>query len=133
MGYKLGFSIGPSTAGYGLSLPHYGTIVVGPSNRIGNYAVLHVSTSIVNEGSEIGHNFFLSTGAIITKKIKIGDNVTIAANSIVNKSLPSNVLAVGNPAIIKKENNEWFSNIIKFRERIEKIERYKRELRISLD
>lgn len=41
---KLGFSVGIDVFGYGLVIPHKGTIVVGGSNRIGNYAVLHTST-----------------------------------------------------------------------------------------
>lgn len=43
---KLGFSIGSNVFGYGLLIPHWGTIVVGSTNRIGNYAVLHTSTCI---------------------------------------------------------------------------------------
>lgn len=46
LGVKLGFSISPNVFGYGLLIPHYGTIVVGNGNKIGNYAVLHTSTCI---------------------------------------------------------------------------------------
>lgn len=35
---KLGFSIGYDACDYGLVIPHYGTIVVGNTNRIGPYA-----------------------------------------------------------------------------------------------
>ena len=45
---KLGFSIEADVLGYGLVIPHYGTIVVGPNNKIGNYAVFHTSTSITS-------------------------------------------------------------------------------------
>lgn len=45
---KLGFSIGYNTFGYGLVIPHYGTIVVGGSNNCGNYYILqHVSLIMV--------------------------------------------------------------------------------------
>ena len=37
MGMKLGFSISPTSFGYGLVIPHNGTIVVGDKNKIGNY------------------------------------------------------------------------------------------------
>lgn len=57
---KLGFSITPGVFGYGLILPHYGTIVVGPNNKIGNYAVLHTSTCITARSKSIGDNFYLS-------------------------------------------------------------------------
>ncbi len=37
------------------------------------------------------------------RSYKVGDNVVIGAGSIVNKDIPSNVVAVGNPCrIIKK-------------------------------
>jgi len=52
---------------------------------------------------------FIGIGAIIIQGIKIGKNVTIGAGSVVIKDIPENVIAVGNPAkIIKNEN---FSNI----------------------
>lgn len=43
---KLGFSIGSGVFGYGLTIPHYGTIVVGSGNKIGNYCVLHTGICI---------------------------------------------------------------------------------------
>lgn len=51
---KLGFSIGYDVFDYGLVIPHYGTIVVGNTNRIGPYAVLHTSTCITDTGRRIG-------------------------------------------------------------------------------
>lgn len=49
---KLGFTIGEDVFGYGLVIPHYGTIVVGGSNRCGNYCVLHTSTCISDNGKK---------------------------------------------------------------------------------
>lgn len=46
LGIKLGFSIACDTYDYGLVISHYGTIVVGNGNKIGNYAVLHTSICI---------------------------------------------------------------------------------------
>ncbi|WP_279355020.1 hypothetical protein [Enterocloster bolteae] len=37
-------------------------------------------------------------GAIINPGVSIGDNVIIGSGSIVTKDIPSNSLAVGNPA-----------------------------------
>lgn len=51
---KLGFSIGYDACDYGLVIPHYGTIVVGNTNRIGPYATLHTSTCITDTGRRIG-------------------------------------------------------------------------------
>ena len=66
LGVKLGFSIEPNVVGYGLSIPHYGTIVVGAPNEIGNYAVLHTCTVITGNGKTIGDALYLGTGAKIT-------------------------------------------------------------------
>jgi maltose O-acetyltransferase len=50
----------------------------------------------------IGNNVWIGGGSIILPGITIGDNVTIGAGSVVTKSLPSNVLAFGNPCKIIK-------------------------------
>ena len=63
---KLGFSIGYDACDYGLVIPHYGTIVVGNTYRIGPYATLHTFTCITDTGRRIGKGLFLSTGAKIT-------------------------------------------------------------------
>ena len=46
LGQRLGFTIGFNAFGYGLLIPHDGTIVVNGHCRIGNFAVLHTSTCI---------------------------------------------------------------------------------------
>ncbi len=109
IGLKLGFSIGYKTLGYGVVIPHHGTIVVGSSNNIGNFAVLHTSTCISDNGKKIGDGLYLSTGVKITSKIVLGNNVSIGANSLVNKSFPEdNILIGGMPANIIKHNEPWY-------------------------
>jgi maltose O-acetyltransferase len=51
----------------------------------------------------IGNNVWVGGGSIILPGVIIGDNVTIGAGSVVTKSIPSNVLAYGNPCKIIKE------------------------------
>lgn len=63
---KLGFSIASGIFGYGLISPHYGTIVVGENNRIGNYAVLHTSTCITARAKSNGNA--LLAGAPASRK-----------------------------------------------------------------
>lgn len=46
----------------------------------------------------IGNNVFIGASSIILPNITIGDNVIIGAGSVVTKDIPSNVVAVGNPA-----------------------------------
>lgn len=42
LGAKLGFSIAPGVLGAGVVIPHYGTIVVGAGNKVGDFAVFIV-------------------------------------------------------------------------------------------
>lgn len=47
---------------------------------------------------------FIGSSATIIQKRKIGNRVVIGAGAIVTINIPDNVLAVGIPAVIKKEN-----------------------------
>ncbi|WP_413561567.1 sugar O-acetyltransferase [Bdellovibrio sp. HCB209] len=51
----------------------------------------------------IGNNVWLGGNAIICPGVTIGDNTVVGAGAVVTKSLPANVLAVGNPARVIKE------------------------------
>lgn len=59
----------------------------------------------------IGNNVWIGGGVKIMGGVSIGDNTVIAAGSVVTKSIPSNVLAGGNPCKvireIKPEDDEW--------------------------
>jgi len=46
----------------------------------------------------IGSRVFIGAGAIVLPNVTIGDDVIIGAGSIVTKDIPSNSVAVGNPA-----------------------------------
>ena len=50
----------------------------------------------------IGNNVWPGAGANILPGVTIGDNVTIGAGSVVNKSIPANSIAVGNPCKVIK-------------------------------
>lgn len=108
LGYKLGFSIEYNALGYGVGIPHYGTIVVGHTSTIGNYAVLHTSTCVTGTGNEIGDGAYISTGAKVISKVKIGDNVALGANCVVNKDIPGNCMAAGIPAKVIKSSQPWY-------------------------
>ncbi len=129
-GIKLGFSIGTDVFGYGLSIPHNGTIVVGGSNRIGNYAVLQTSICISDNGKIIGDGLYMGTGAKMTTKLRLGDGISVGANSVVNKSFDdNNCLLVGSPAIIKKHCPIWYQRDgVLYSERVMKIEELKKRL-----
>lgn len=129
---KLGFSIGSDVFGYGLVIPHYGTIVVGGNNKCGNYCVLHTSTCITGNGKTIGDALYLSTGAKITSKITLGDNISVGANSVVNKSLPEgNVMIAGAPAKVIKPAEPWYIRDGKsFTDKVKAIEELRTKMKL---
>ena len=130
---KLGFSIGYNACDYGLVIPHYGTIVVGNTNRIGPYAILHTSTCITDTGRKIGKGLLLSTGAKITGGDILGDHIVVATNSVVTKSFPEgNALLVGMPAIKKTDLFDWNSSLKgEMKRRVEAIENLKVKMKIE--
>ncbi|GHT66754.1 serine O-acetyltransferase [Bacteroidia bacterium] len=111
---KLGFSIPKNVFGPGLSIAHYGTIVINPATRIGKNCRIHASVNIGASGGspkapQIGDNVYIGPGAIIFGDISIADNVSIGANATVNKSIETpNCIVAGSPAKIVKENvSSW--------------------------
>ncbi len=63
--------------------------------------------SVMTKPINIGNHVWIGTNTIILKGVKIGDNSIIAAGSIVNRDIPENCLAAGNPAKVIKENITW--------------------------
>jgi len=51
----------------------------------------------------LGNRIFLGSGAKILGGIELGDDVTIGANAVVIKDVPSNVVAAGVPAKIMRQ------------------------------
>lgn len=110
LGLKLGFTIGVNSFGYGLVIPHHGTIVINSDTIAGNYCVLHTCTCIGGKGKRISNGLYMSTGSqIMGGNIELGDNISIAANSMVNISFKeSGLLLVGNPAQLKRFRKAWY-------------------------
>lgn len=129
LGLRLGFSIGYDVFGYGLHIPHSGTIVVNNQSKIGNYCVLHTSVCIGGAGKIIGDGLYVGSGAMIMGSISLGDGISIASQSLVNKSLNDNyVLLAGVPATVKKKRKIWYEEEQGiYKERVERIEKLKKE------
>ena len=51
----------------------------------------------------IGNNVWIGGNVNVLPGVTIGDNVVIGAGSVVNKDIPSNSVAVGNPCKVIKE------------------------------
>ncbi len=134
LGMRLGFSIGPNVFDYGLVIPHYGTIVVNSGTRAGKYCVLHTSTCIGGAGNMIGNALYLASGAMVMgPNTTLDDNVSVAANSIVNKSFSeSNILLAGTPASIKTTASPWYERDgHEFERRVAAVEQLKQEMKIT--
>ncbi|WP_336175723.1 acyltransferase [Fusobacterium polymorphum] len=63
--------------------------------------------SEVSKEVKIGNNVLIGNGTIILKGVNIGNDVVIGAGSVVTKDIPSNSLAVGNPAKVVKKIEGW--------------------------
>ncbi|MGW7159263.1 serine acetyltransferase [Paenibacillus taichungensis] len=109
LGIELGFTISPNCFGPGLGIAHWGSVIVNGKARIGKKCRIHSDTNIgIYNGKcpRIGDHCYIGPGAKIYGDIVIGNNVTIGANSVVNKSFPDNVVIAGAPARIISEKNK---------------------------
>lgn len=101
--------ISPQTKiGYGLYIAHNGPVVISPTAVIGNNCNLSQFTTIgSNHGkaATIGDNTYIGPNVCIVEDVKIGNNVTIGAGSVVTKDIPDNATAVGNYAKVIHYNN----------------------------
>lgn len=104
--------IHPNVFDKGLNIEHPGFIWVDNSSVIGkNCTILprvllgKKKPDIVAPCIFIGDNCYIGTGATILGPVKIGNNVVIAAGSVVIHDVPDNCMVAGNPAIVKKKIN----------------------------
>jgi sugar O-acyltransferase (sialic acid O-acetyltransferase NeuD family) len=79
--------------------------IVGHDVEIGENSVI---SSMVNIGGacKIGKNCYIGMGALIKESIVIGDNVIIGMGSVVYNDIPSDVIALGNPARPMRQNTD---------------------------
>lgn len=110
-----GFQIRPNSIGKGLTIWHWGPIIIGRA-KIGNYCTLHSSIviggkSVNDQRPIIGDYVTIYSGVNISGSIVIGDDVVIAPNSVVTKSIPSHSMVAGAPAKVIKiredMNSPW--------------------------
>jgi serine O-acetyltransferase len=99
---QLGFTIPPNVFGPGLSLPHWGTIVVSEKASVGANCRIHPGTCIGEDRGTfptIGDNAYIGPGAKIYGGVVLGSSVIVGANAVVNKSfIHGHVTLVGIPA-----------------------------------
>lgn len=87
-----------------VSLPHPVGIVIGKNVAMGHGCRIYQNVTIGAKDGDgekypcIGNNVTIYANACIIGNVYIGDNVIIGAGSVVTKDIPSNSVAVGNPA-----------------------------------
>lgn len=107
LGMKLGFTIPRHVFGPGLSLAHYGSIVINGGARVGRNARVH---SCVNIGEShgkapcVGDNVYFGPGAKLFGGITIGDGAVLGANSVVNRDVAAHTAVGGVPARVITED-----------------------------
>ncbi len=109
--YKLGFTIPVNVFGPGLSIAHYGTIIINAGAKIGANCRIHADVNIGTQAGfsdkapVLGDNIYIAPGAKIFGQISIPNNTAIGANAVVNKSFDSeNTIIGGVPAKVISEN-----------------------------
>ena len=83
-------------------------VFIGPN--CGFYTAGHpIDATTRNQGLEyakpitIGNNVWFGGNVCVLPGVTIGDNVVIGAGSVVNKDIPSNCVAVGNPCKVMRK------------------------------
>ncbi|MFV0395414.1 MAG: sugar O-acetyltransferase [Coprobacillaceae bacterium] len=100
---------------YGCVLLDVCPITIGDHSLIGPYTQLYTACHSLDANERkknmdfgkpitIGDNVWIGGNCIILPGITIGDNTVIGAGSIVTKDIPSNVIALGNPCKVIKDN-----------------------------
>lgn len=106
-GIKLGFTIPINVFGPGLSIAHYGTIIINEYARVGCNCRIHAGVNIgtkagagtINYAPIIGNNVYIGPGVKMFGDIRISDGIAIGANAVVNKSFEQeNITIAGVPA-----------------------------------
>jgi serine O-acetyltransferase len=104
---RLGFSISPNSCGAGLSLGHYGDIVINGKARLGANCTVAGAGSLIGEhllsgeAPIIGDNCYIGAGAKVIGGVRIAEGVTIAANAVVTRDVTESYITVGGIPAVK--------------------------------
>jgi sugar O-acyltransferase (sialic acid O-acetyltransferase NeuD family) len=79
--------------------------VIGHDVTVGSHSVI---SSFVDIGgnSKVGENVYLALNVMVKQGVNIDSGTIVGMASVVNSNLPSNVIALGNPARPMRRNDE---------------------------
>ena len=90
----------------GVILYGRGKIKISEGSYVGPYGQMHAN---LGKNVEIGKNVVIGGGVVILPDVKIGDDAIVFPGSVVTDDVPSNSLAVGNPAkIVEGKEAEFY-------------------------
>lgn len=100
LAYKLGWYIEPNCFGPGLCVVHNGPVIVNGAARFGENCRIQAMVNIgSNKNSKIapvgGNMIYFGPGAKVFGEIKLGSNIAIGANAVVNKSFEQDGISIG--------------------------------------
>jgi maltose O-acetyltransferase len=104
-------------ANYGLVALDVARIVIGDDVQIGPNVQLLTPTHPVEPGPRrdkweaarpitIGDNVWLGGGVVVLPGVSIGADTVVGAGAVVSRDLPAGVVAVGNPAEVRRRVDE---------------------------
>ena len=79
----------------------------------GAFVMAHDHCRALRTDTYIGHDCVIGINAIIMPGVHIGDDVVIGSGAIVTKDIPSNSMAVGNPAKVIKTGIHVYNGQLK--------------------
>ena len=80
-------------------------VCIGHDSIIGEHTVVSSYVDVAGD-CKIGSNTFLAINVCMRQGISIGDDTIIGMGSVVHKDIPSDVIAMGNPARPMKKNEK---------------------------
>lgn len=103
--------------GPGLSIAHFGSIVVNGNSKVGKNCRIQESTTIgATNGSDkapiLGDNIFIGSGARIIGDIQIANDVCIGAGAVVVKSVLDKGITIGGVPAKRISNKSSESNLL---------------------
>ena len=115
---KYGFSIPLNVFGPGLSIAHFGSIVVNGNAKVGENCRIQDSVTIGATNGEsdapvIGNNVFIGSGARIIGKVNIASDIAIVANAVVVKDFNKSGITIWGVPAKKISDNNSHSNLNK--------------------